>query len=95
MISYVPRLCFLLQILFSFCLITVLLNTISLNALNSVGIFIPFALIDSLPSSEKIECNFDFNPPNLLIGIPLCLTLILPAIFYFEYHRTLSLLKSC
>ena len=83
MISYVPRLCFLLQILFIFCLITVLLNTVSLNTLNSVAIFIPFALLDSLPSSEKIEYIFDFNQTNLLIGIPLCLTLILPAIILF------------
>ena len=83
MISYVPRLCFLLQILFIFCLITVLLNTVSLNALNSVAIFIHFALLDSLPSSEKIEYIFYFNPTNLLIGIPLCLTLILRAIILF------------
>ena len=47
-----------------------LMNKVSLNSLNSVAVFVPFTILDFLPSSESIECIFDFNPANLLIGIP-------------------------
>ena len=49
-ISYIPTLCFLAWILLILCLIIILLNKVSLNSLNSVAIFTPFAVLDSLPS---------------------------------------------
>ena len=39
---------------FLFCVSTFLLNKVSLNSLNSVAIFTPFAVLDSLPLSESI-----------------------------------------
>ena len=50
LISHVPSLCFLLWNLFILCLIIFLLNRVSLNFLDSVAIFTPFAVLNSLPS---------------------------------------------
>ena len=49
LISYVPILCFLLWNLFILCLSIFLSNKVSLTSLNSVAIFTPFAILDSLP----------------------------------------------
>ena len=76
----------LFWILFILCLVILLLNKVFLNSLNSVVIFTPFAVLDSLPSSESIEYIFDFNLANLLIGIPLFTAFILS--FQFEYRKT-------
>ena len=48
--SYVPILCFFALKSSIFCLTTFLLNKVPLNSLNSVAIFTPFAVLDSLPS---------------------------------------------
>ena len=55
----------------------------SLNSLNPVAIFTPFAVLDYLPSLESLECILDINATNLLIGIPLFTTFILPKIILF------------
>ena len=41
-----------------------LLNKVSLNLLNSVAMFTPFAILDSLPSIFFTECIIEFNPTN-------------------------------
>ena len=56
----------------------------SLNSLNPVAIFTPFAVLDYLPSLESLECILDINATNLLIGIPLFTTFILPKIILFR-----------
>ena len=56
---------------------------LSLNSLNSVAIFTHFGVLGFLQSSESIEHIFGFNPTNLLIGIPLFSTFILPTIILF------------
>ena len=83
LISYVPSLCFFALNSFYFMSDYFLLNKVSLNSLNSVAIFTPLAVLDSLPSSESKECIFDFNPTNLLIKIPLFTTFILPMTISF------------
>ena len=46
------------------CLIIFLLNKTSLDSLNSVAIFTPLAVFDSLSLIFFRECIFDFNPTN-------------------------------
>ena len=55
---------FLLWIRLILCLTTFLLNKVLLNSLNSVTMFIPFAVLNYLPSIIFIEYIFDFNPTN-------------------------------
>ena len=64
-------------------MINLLYYKVSLTSLNSVAVFIPFAVLDSLLSSENIQCNYDFNPTNLLIPILLYSSFILPATTLF------------
>ena len=69
-IWYVPNLCFFPWILLILCLSIFLLHKVSLSSLNSVVIFIPFAVQDSLPSIFYMEYIFDFHPINSPIIFP-------------------------
>ena len=55
-----------------------LLNSVSLNSLNSVAIFTPFAILDSLPSICFMEYIFDCNPTDSSIIFPSDSSFILP-----------------
>ena len=81
LISYVPSLCFLFWILLLLCLIIFLLNKVSLNSLNSVAIFTPFAVLDSLPSIFFMEYIFHFNPTKISFIFPSFSSFILPITF--------------
>ena len=86
--SYVPFSCFLFWILLILCLVTFLFSKVFSYSFNSTAIFTPFVVLDSLPSSESIQCNFDFHPTNLLIGISLYSSSFCEWPFYFDYHKT-------
>ena len=86
--SYVPFSCFLFWILLILCLVTFLFSKVFSYSFNSTAIFTPFVVLDSLPSSESIQCNFDFHPTNLLIGISLHSSSFCERPFYFDYHKT-------
>ena len=51
--------------------------------------FTPFAKLNSLTSTERIQCIFDFNPMNSLTVIPLNTSLILPITFLLVGQKTL------
>ena len=61
-----------------------LLNKVSLNSLNSVAIFTPFAVLDSIiPSIVFIEYIFDFHPTNPSIIFPSDMSFILQITFLY------------
>ena len=80
-ISLVPTSCFLLSLRLILCLSIFLLDKVSLNSLNSVAIFTPFAVLVSLPSIPFMEYVFDFNAPNSSFFFFLQTSFILPITF--------------
>ena len=64
------------------------LNKTSSCSLNSTEIFTPFAVLTSVSSSETKQYIFDFNKINLLIEIPLHLSL-----FQFDNNSFVSWIK--
>ena len=98
LISYVESFCFLAWILFILCLIIFLLNKIFLNSLNSIAIFTPVVIQDSLPSIFFIDYIFDFNPTNSSIVFPSDSSFILSITFLLLTSKNIDffgkLLKS-
>ena len=66
---------------FHFVLYYFFVKKMFLHSSNSIEIFTPFALLDSLLFFKKIEYIFYFNPSNLLIEMPLYSSFILPITF--------------